>query len=331
MEIQKDISIKSTKKEIFDAYEAVLEQFSQRIKHYTASENAENKEIKSGDILKLEEKIKQKTEELEMEKAINDISNLKIGIQASLNKLSDKLAEEIKKLENIKRLIKTENQNLEDIYKIKNEVNLLLELIEFREQKKSEFEKEVREDEEKLNTEIEQRKRKWLREQDEYEYNLKIDRKKETDDYEFKKQIKEREWGEKTAVREKELKLRETKVLEQENEIKELKTRIESFPKILETKIDEAKKQAAEEARREMKITNDLTGKEIQKEKAISELKISSLEDVIKKQIAQIQSLESQLNAATGKAQELAVKIIEAGKSKSAEKEEIREVAKKES
>lgn len=307
MEI-KEISQKSAKKEIWDAYAAILEELQ---KKQEKRNNGKDDAIAATPITK-ETDLKQ-ADELNIEKAIQDISNLKIVIQAALNKLSDKLTEELKKLESINKAVKTENENLENVYKIKNEADILFNIIETREQKRAEFQKQTEEWEEKLKTDIEKKRKLWEREQEEYEYNLKILRKKEQDDYEFRRQIRERDFNEKIAAREKDLKTREAAVLEKENEFKALKIQTDNFPKDLEKRVYETTVKLQGEAGQQAKIKNDLMEKEIAKEREIAKLKIFSLEDIIKKQTLQINGLESHLAAASQKAQELAVKIIEAG------------------
>lgn len=308
MEI-KEISQKSTKKEIWDAYIAILEELQKK--------KGEEGEEKEGAIPPLstqkEKELLQEVDELNVEKVSQDISNLKITIQATLNKLADKLVEELRKLESVKQVVKTENSNLENIYKIKNEADVLLNLIEVQEQKRAEFRKKLEEEEEGMRIEIERKRKEWKREIEEYEYSLKMMRKKDQDEYGFQKTIKEREFNEKMGLREKELKVRESALLEKENELKSLKTQVEAFPKELEKQIHEATEKTKEDIERQAKIKNELIEKEIAKEREVAKLRIVSLEDIIKRQASQINTLENQLAVATQKAQELAVKIIEAG------------------
>lgn len=306
----KDLTQKSTKKEIWEAYHQILQELKNR---------AEQKEMKdekgvtvAQPVLDLEKKkILAKVSDMSIEKISADISGLKIDIGSTLNALNDRLIDELKKLELLNQGIKVQNEELENVYKIKAEASMLLDLIEAREQKKTEFQREVEGEDQKLKSEIAQKKKQWEREQEEHQYSITLERRKEEDEYEFKKQVKEREFQEKIGAKEKELKTREVKILGEENEIKELKEKVGAFQIELERAKNEAIASTREEMEVQAKIASDLVERDIAKEREVAKLKITSLEETMKRQSAQIHTLESQLSAANQKAQELAVKIIE--------------------
>lgn len=317
-----DINLKSTKKEIFEAYEVILNEIKdgknkniqkgnagdQPVLNAEASEEGkvQYKSAGAGPVASAELNI-----ELNADKIAGDIHGLKINISNILNKLNDRVLEELKKLDLIKQAVKDENEKLENIYKIKAEANILFNLVEAREQKSREFKREAEDGEEKIKTEKLAKEKEWQREQEEYAYNLKLSRKKEEDDYEFKKQIKEREFIEKLAGKEKELKLRELKITEQENEIKEIKEKSATFNAEIEKAVQETEKRIKAELEKETAVSRGMLMKDIEKERELSKFKIMSLEDALKIRQAQLNSLESELKAANAKSQELAVKIIE--------------------
>jgi len=210
--------------------------------------------------------------------------------------------------------IEIKNKQLGEAYNIEAEAIDLLDLVQAKEQKKAEFQKELEVEEERIKTENERRQKQAEREKEEYEYRLKFERKKEDDEAEFRSQIKEREFNEKLLAREKELLQRELKIKEQENEFLALKNRVDG----LVDEIERAKKEAAGQTKSEMekqfKIEKDLLVLEQGKEKEMAKLKIAGLEDTVKKQISQIQTIQTQLETASKKAQELAIKIIESGR-----------------
>ncbi len=284
----RSITQKNTKQEIWKAYQETLKELEGK-----AEEPGEEKGKAQQPQLDLEEKkILSKVADLQVEKVVSGIGELKSNFAGTLEKFGDRLVEEIKKLDTVKSAIAIAKEELEKIYQIKTEANMLLDLIELREKKKVECQ----------------------REQEEYAYNLKIVRKKEEDEYAIKTQAKEREWNEKMAAKEKELKARETIVAEQEKEIKDLRTKMETIPSELEKVKEETAKHIREEMTRQAKVESELAMKDLIKEREISKLRISTLEEAVKKQTAQIQTLETQLDAANQKAQELAVKVIEGGR-----------------
>jgi uncharacterized coiled-coil protein SlyX len=126
---------------------------------------------------------------------------------------------------------------------------------------------------------------------------------------------KRREWAE-----------REKHIAEQEKEFAELKTQVERFPEELETVVKKAQEEGSEMARRQTKVKADLRVKEIEGERRIYELKIQSLEDTIKKQQQQMNSLSAQLDVAVKQVQDLAMKAIE-GASNTSSLQAVREIA----
>lgn len=303
---QKALTQKSAKQEIWTAYENILKEIAQ-------SGNAKDENAKTSfeDIEK--KKIVDKVSSLKVDKVVADINTLKASLNDALNGLSDKLVEELKNLEKVKQAAKLEEERLENVYKIKAEAESLLSLIETREFKKAEFEKKAREDQENLKSDADKKQKLNERENEEYEHNLKMARKKEVYEYELKELSRERDFAEKMTVREKELKLREDNMTAREGELKMLRAKMESFPSELEKAVKESAKKAKEEAENQAKIQKEMAEKDFAGERELAKFKIASLEDVVKKQTVQIQALDSQLASANQKTQQLAVKIIETG------------------
>jgi len=312
----KTISQKNTKKEIWEAYQAILEEIK-------------NKKIQSGvgasvqpslELVK-DKEILTKVADLNMEAINNNIAGLKTGIINLLNKVSDRLVEELKKLEAVNQAVEIKNKQLRDFYKLETEAIDLQDLIFAKEQKRLEFQEELESEQERVETEKERRQNELTREQEEYQYQLKFNRKKDQDEIEFGRQIKEREFNEKLLVREKEIRQKELAIKEQETEIQNLKNYVKTLPEEIEKAKKEAGSQVKLEMEKQFKTEKDLLILEREREKDISKLRIIGLEETTKKQAVQIQALQSELAIANQKAQELAVKIIESGRQKGEERE----------
>ena len=305
---QKEVSQKSTKKAIWEAYQAVLHGVAQKEK------SDENQHSMVGSLYSEEEKIVEQVNMVTVEKAMGDIGQLKISMASALNNFGDKISEELKKLEAVNKAIALKNERLKNLYNIESEAVSLFGLIEAKEKERASLETSFQKEKERLEQEIVYAKKQHEREENEYQYQLKITRQQEQDEQDFKNKVKERDFNEKLTVKQKELSVREAKITEQEGEIKEMKSRFEKFP----DEIEKVKSQSYVLAQKELESwfenQKDLLEKDHSKEVEIAKLKNSSLEDIIKKQQTQINNLESQLSLALAKAQELAVKIIEFGK-----------------
>jgi len=138
-----------------------------------------------------------------------NMSNLKIELSSSLDKLGDKFVSEFKKFEELQQAIQIEKKALEDLYQLSANADSLSVMLLVQKEKKQQYEEEMaslkskfeeemaqtrlqwkkqqEETAEKLKEEADAVKKNRQREEEDYQYNLKLTRKKETDLYEEKK------------------------------------------------------------------------------------------------------------------------------------------------
>ena len=177
----------------------------------------------------------------------------------------------------------------------------------------ADFRKRVQEEEEVFSHEMQTKRDTWRREEEEYQYALKMKRRQEEDDYVLKVREKERTFNESTAAKKQELEEREKNIRMQEEELRGFRKQVETFPAELKRTLDETEIRIRSEMERGAKVVTDLTAKDSQRERELSKLTIQGLEDTIKRQTVQIGNLERQLSQATERAQKLAVTVIEGG------------------
>ncbi len=143
------------------------------------------------------------------------------------------------------------------------------------------------------------------REQETYEYEMGLQRKKADD-----------EFADKKAKWEKELADRREEIEADKKELVELRRQAGTF----EAEKDKAVKEASSLLTRELtgrfETENKLKGQEYKAEKDISALKIESLTADNGRQAKEIESLKRALEEATRQIKEVAVKVIESGSSK---------------
>jgi hypothetical protein len=215
-------------------------------------------------------------------------------------------------------------------------------------EKSTSFEAEAKQQQEAFEQEIAEKRKAWQKEQEEharfikerdetarkteqreaaeYTYNLELQRKLDNDQYEQQQKQLQKALKDFEEAKTKEWAERERQITDQEKEFAELKVNVEKFPKDLETAIKIAKEEGTEFARRQTKIKVDLRSKEAEGERRVYDLKIQSLEDTIKKQDQQINSLLAQLDAAVKQVQALAMKAIE-GASSTGSLQAVKEIA----
>jgi hypothetical protein len=206
--MEKELSTKNTKQEILDAYNEILEkvQSSDKIEPKVQKEQEEKKNLVKSALQNSEQSI------------IKNIAELKIGLNTSLDKISEHLVNEQKRLSQIQEAIGLEQKRLEDLYQINANADSLAALIMTQKEKKVSFEKEIADKKEltekevadkisqteqkiqQLNfdfdVEIAEKKALWKKEQNDHELSVKERdtnitkiRKREEEEYAYNIQI----------------------------------------------------------------------------------------------------------------------------------------------
>lgn len=149
------------------------------------------------------------------------------------------------------------------------------------------------------------------REQETYEYEMGLQRKKADDEFADKKN----KW-------EKELAERKEEIEADKKELAELRKQVAAFEAEKEKAINEASHLLTRELTGRFEIENKLKEQEYKAEKDISALKIESLTTDNGRQAKEIESLKRALEEATRQIKEVAVKVIESGSSKTSNQEQ---------
>jgi len=156
------------------------------------------------------------------------------------------------------------------------------------------------------------------RDQEEYEYLLKLNRKRDEDAYLAEKEDLEKQLASLKQTKEQEFAEREKAIADQESELKDLRSQVESFPKQIDKTATEARFSAKKEAEKEAKTWHDLREKEVAGERDLADLKIQSLTAKVKELETRNKELSVQIEAATTKVQDIAVKAIEGAEGRKA-------------
>jgi hypothetical protein len=308
----KELTTKSSKNELLDAYNELLEKI----------QGASITDVKTQREKEGREELVKTVATGSAGKIVKSLADLKISIASALDSVEDSLLNEFKNLTKLQEAIGIEDKNLENLYQIKVNVDSLAALLLAQKEKKQEFETELNErkelwEKEKKEYEIFrkeedlQQKKQRQREEEEYNYNLKLQRKKDQDLYEAKKILQETELAEKKSKIEKELTEREQILAVKELEFKDLKVKVESFSKELEKAIAETEKTITEKIELKYKHQSDLLNKEIEGERKLNEQLIASLRAKIKEQETLVTQLTTKADTATQQVKDIAVKVVE--------------------
>lgn len=161
---------------------------------------------------------------------------------------------------------------------------------------------------EDFTTETERLKAARDREREEYEYNLKQQRKREEE------QRKEREDA---------FKKREEDLKRQETEVVELHKKVAQFPMEIEKAVAKGKDETTAILKREHDVRTEIAAKDATGDKRVLDAKIGFLEGQVASQREEIVSLKREFENATRQVQSIAEKSIEG----SAEKQTLKAVS----
>lgn len=131
--MEPEISLKNTKNEILAAYEEAL-------KKMQTQKTTEPKQVQEE---KRQQETIKKASENTTEGIVNGITTLKLNVAKELDKLSELLTAEFKKLEDIQIAIRLEKHNLEELYQVTANADSLAAMIQSQKDKKSLFETEM--------------------------------------------------------------------------------------------------------------------------------------------------------------------------------------------
>lgn len=318
-------AVKDSKEQLMTAFQRIIAQKKLlELKIATRQEEAEK------------EKNKQTLETAStytVDSIVKGLADLQLEFGSIVNGLSEKLAKENSKLDELGQAIEFETQHLQELQQIR----VLADVLDILNQEHQENLKAVEQDstsqKELLEKDRTQTRKNWQQEQSEYEsllqaqneflakqrqqevedyqYRLEVTRKINADAYQGKKLTQERELQESTQLKEKNWLEREKILTEQRPVFEEYQKQITAFSAEMDEAVKKAREEAIRDVNQDAKVKADLFEKEWQAAKQSSDLKVQSLEQVIAKQTEQIDNLSSQLQTALKQAQDLAMRAFD--------------------
>lgn len=297
-----EITLKNTKAEILEALNEALKREKNMESIKSNPEKEEKARIKEKAIEVSRENVEQKIFSEELNKKFKD---LEIAIQA-------------------------EEEKLKNLYGIEKELNNLTLVINAGKDCIAEIENNKKQKEEQLNYNIKELEEKYKMKseelQKEYELkakSLKIERDREVEEYTYKtkreREISNNKWEDEKKVREENLALKEAtanKLLEEANgkveQIKELETKVQEIPSLLEKEYARGKKETSDLLQRQYKYDTELLSKDFQNTIDRQNDKIESLREELNKANSLNETLQQKLDKAYLEIKEMATKTVEA-------------------
>lgn len=344
----RDVSAKSTKTEILDAYEELVREH-QTLQAHLAELRAGQQTARPRTPQVIEAKpFTEAVQGTTVHEVLQGLSVLRTGFGSAISTLSAQLTVEATKLAELRRSVAAQTHELKELHGLEVTEQTLDELLQKYAAASEQFDADRQQQRQAFGQEMAERRAAWQQEQDaqarltrerdaslqrarerqaaEYAYERERTRKQETDTYEQQKKKLDEALDALVQSKQRDREAREKAIADQEKLGAEFQAKVEAFP----AELDVAVQKAAAEGRRlvetEAKIQADLQAQESAGEKRIAALRITALRDTIDKQAVQIDHLSQQLSVVLQQAQDLAVKALE-GTSTSSSYQAIREIA----
>ncbi|MCD5408331.1 hypothetical protein LR090_03745 [Candidatus Bipolaricaulota bacterium] len=339
MKYREKIPSTMTKKEIIEEYNRLLEALKEEM---AAREEAERR------LTELQKRKDRQAQELAREittSSVHDgIAKLKQLITTTLNELSDRMAEQAERLEQLNRAIELQEARLKELHDIEYAADTMSKLISAYEEERArlesehkarlaeleeayakreeELEKSYAEKKAALEGEIAEERARWEREQEEalrarereeaeYRYQQERERRRLEEGHADRKAALERELSRLREEAERKLKEREEDLRKREEELERMREEIESFPQRLAAAVEQARQEARAAAEEEMEQRLRLAQLEREWEKKMLEQTIAHLQEVNKSLEEELRSLHQELQEARRQLTSLAERAME--------------------
>jgi hypothetical protein len=305
------VAAKDSKQQLLQAFQQILAD-KKKLESKIATKQEEAEKAKNKQILEV-------ASTYTVDSIIKGLADLQLEFGGIVTTLSDKLAKENSKLDELNRAIEIETQNLKELQQIRVVADTLDILTQEHQEKLKTLEQDTNSQRDALEKEIEQTRKDWHQEQEihaesvktfnellakeraleaeEYQYKLENTKKINTDAFEAKKRQQERQIEESNQEKEKNWSERAKILSANQSLFTEYQQKIAAFPAELEEAVKKSREEAIKETSQKAKVEADLFEKEWEATKQSYELKIQSLEEIIQKQIEQIEGISSQLKS----------------------------------
>lgn len=339
--MNKKVNDKSTKAEILEAYKEAAEaktalelQLKQVNSNQPANVSQKQTVVPEKPIVEANKPMTLVQNQQKMQSTIDNLILLQFGFGGAVSELSEKLTSEASKLEELRRTVGEEVQQLQELHSLEDVAEDTLDnLIQQYEESAKTFTEEISQQRETVEQELLSRRQAWEKEQqlqdvavqerydgDEknrdrdqelYDYDLELQRNLDIEEYEQRQQMLYKAIEEFKQEQEKQWAEREKSIAEREKLSAEVKAKVEAFPKELEATIKNGKDLGRNIGNYQAKIKSDLFAKDLEGQKQNYELQIQGMLQTIENQESRIASLSKQLDSALKQVQDLAVKAIE--------------------
>lgn len=333
-----EISVKSTKQELLDAYQTLKSELGKKSQEELRPEKIKEEAKKA-------ETVKQ-ADATAASDVMAGINALKGAIAKELSALAERMDAEAAKYRKLQEAVALKEAELNHIYEIDAAADALAALLEANKRKKAEAEEEQTQWQEAFEArkteqteDFERQKKAFLAQQKEERDAAEKARKREKDDFDYawKREQEQRrnalndematlekEIARKTAESEQDAAARdaacakrEADVAERERQVAELQAKVDAFPSQLATEVAKAVKDATGKLQADFAMKEALLNKGFEGDRNVYEARLKALAETVASQSKLLESLSRQQEMAYEKVQDIATKAVASGGFKS--------------
>lgn len=303
---------RASKQEVVEVYTEALTKQAE-----TSKPDAKEEKKRSDDM-----KLREAASASSVETIVQDLGSLRIGILKTLDGLGEQLVGEQKHLAQLTSAVELERQTLEELYGIKAEAETLTALLSAQKEKQEAFEADLAARRAQIKAEQEewdaarkeseaQLKKDREREREDYQYRITFERKKEEDAYKQRKDALEKELSERKKLFDAEIEMREKAVVEQEKELAQLRAAAAEFPDKLAKAVSDAERAMKKQTEDKSSFEAQLRAKEYEGEKRLLEHTVSTLQQKVKELEASNAALTQRTSDAENKVHIVALRALD--------------------
>jgi hypothetical protein len=319
------ITMANTKKEMLQTYREMRDLLEAKAQAEPPSPQAAREEVE-------EQQAIADAEEVTVADVPQRIQDLRLTIGRELSELGARLESETRDYLRVKQAVAAKQAELQRVFEVETASVDLAALIAAQRQRKESFDtqmaaakeawdQERRDREALLAAEDAEKNRRRKREEEEFEYALKRDRERrknaledELADLERHAQSAKEQATRERERREAEFAAREESLARREAQLEELEQRVAAHPQEIQKAVAEAVAATTSQLESTFASREAILTKESEGERNVLSSRITSLEQLVQSQAAQIQTLSRQQEMAYEKLQDIASKAVESAR-----------------
>jgi hypothetical protein len=255
---------------------------------------------------------------LNLDTVSGTLASTQVEVQKTLADLSAKLVERLQLLRNVEEAITLKREELKQLYDIESaEVELDDLKAQITAQHEAWDEEQARKQREFAEMQSE-RNKQWVRAEEEYQYRLLQEHKKQSDTFQAKVEEQEKANRNKQEMLDKNWNERETELKKREKEVEDLRAQVASHPELVKKEVNAAVAVATNSVKKEYETKLTLGAKDADMAQKLAAQEIASLKQALEKTTAQIADIKGQLDQAHRDVKEISAKALESASGRSA-------------